>query len=175
MSKQHYPSSVCQVLAEEALTMTTAQPASSLNLAGPEAGAADEAGRVAALATLALVRAKAEEAKGAPDSAEDLAATLSALGQLKRSALCFSGGGIRSATFGLGVLQGLAQLSRNSDGALRSFDFISTVSGGGYLGGWLSRWRVAHPRGMEGVVDDLRAEPRERLDPEPPQVAHLRA
>src|SRR6476660_2007149 len=28
--------------------------------------------------------------------------------RLDRSALCFSGGGIRSATFGLGVLQGLA-------------------------------------------------------------------
>jgi len=28
-----------------------------------------------------------------------------------RSALCFSGGGIRSATFGLGILQGLATYS----------------------------------------------------------------
>src|SRR5438270_10972239 len=34
----------------------------------------------------------------------------------QRSALCFSGGGIRSATFGLGILQGLAAYSRRSDG-----------------------------------------------------------
>src|SRR5436309_15838352 len=53
----------------------------------------------------------------------------------KRTALCFSGGGIRSATFGLGVLQGLAQR-----GLLKEFDYLSTVSGGGYLGGWFSAW-----------------------------------
>ncbi len=52
-----------------------------------------------------------------------------------RSALCFSGGGIRSASFGLGVLQGLARAK-----LLGCFDYVSTVSGGGYLGGWLSAW-----------------------------------
>ncbi len=50
-----------------------------------------------------------------------------------RSALAFSGGGIRSATFNLGVLQALADL-----GLLRRFDYLSTVSGGGYIGSWLS-------------------------------------
>ena len=35
-------------------------------------------------------------------------AAIHGLGQ-KRAALCISGGGIRSATFGLGVLQGLAR------------------------------------------------------------------
>jgi hypothetical protein len=43
----------------------------------------------------------------------------------KRTALCFSGGGIRSATFGLGVLQGLARTN-----LLERFDYLSTVSGG---------------------------------------------
>jgi hypothetical protein len=43
-----------------------------------------------------------------------------------------SGGGIRSATFGLGVLQGLTE-----KGLLQLADYISTVSGGGYLGAWL--------------------------------------
>ena len=47
--------------------------------------------------------------------------------------LAFSGGGIRSATFGLGVLEALKELR-----LLKQFDFLSTVSGGGYLGGWLS-------------------------------------
>src|SRR6478752_4969816 len=43
----------------------------------------------------------------------------------KRAALCISGGGIRSATFGLGVLQGLARC-----GLLDKFHYQSTVSGG---------------------------------------------
>src|SRR3954471_17764516 len=51
------------------------------------------------------------------------------------NALCFSGGGIRSATFCLGVLQGLARLK-----TLDKFDYLSTVSGGGYIGSWLSCW-----------------------------------
>jgi hypothetical protein len=46
--------------------------------------------------------------------------------------LAFSGGGIRSATFNLGVLQRLQELD-----LLRSVDYLSTVSGGGYIGGWL--------------------------------------
>ncbi|MGE3509517.1 MAG: patatin-like phospholipase family protein [Vicinamibacterales bacterium] len=46
--------------------------------------------------------------------------------------LAFSGGGIRSATFGLGVLQALHSL-----GIYRHVDYLSTVSGGGYIGGWL--------------------------------------
>lgn len=46
--------------------------------------------------------------------------------------LAFSGGGIRSATFSLGVLQALAK-----NKLLRSIDFLSTVSGGGYIGSFL--------------------------------------
>src|SRR6202790_3160317 len=46
--------------------------------------------------------------------------------------LAFSGGGIRSATFNLGVLQALARKK-----LLRSMDYVSTVSGGGYIGGGL--------------------------------------
>ena len=47
--------------------------------------------------------------------------------------LAFSGGGIRSATFNLGILQAFAQ-----KGVLRKFDYLSTVSGGGYVGSWLA-------------------------------------
>lgn len=47
--------------------------------------------------------------------------------------LAFSGGGIRSATFNLGVILALAK-----HGLLHRFDYLSTVSGGGYIGGWLS-------------------------------------
>lgn len=49
--------------------------------------------------------------------------------------LAFSGGGIRSATFNLGIIQGLARL-----GLLPRFDYLSVNSGGGYIGGWLGAW-----------------------------------
>src|SRR5262245_23346080 len=48
-------------------------------------------------------------------------------------ALALSGGGIRSATFNLGVLQALAERK-----LLTRLDYLSTVSGGGYIGSWFS-------------------------------------
>jgi len=63
--------------------------------------------------------------------------------------LAFSGGGIRSATFNLGIVQALAELR-----LLRQFDYLSCVSGGGYIGGWLSAF--IHLR-CNGRVED--AEP----------------
>ena len=63
------------------------------------------------------------------------------------SGLAISGGGIRSATIGFGVLEALATAPRpDEDGApadatasslLSRFDYLSTVSGGGYIGGFL--------------------------------------
>ena len=47
--------------------------------------------------------------------------------------LALSGGGIRSATFCLGVLQVLA-----ARGLMKHIDFLSTVSGGGYTGSFVS-------------------------------------
>ncbi len=49
--------------------------------------------------------------------------------------LALSGGGIRSATFCLGVLQAF-----HARGLLSAFDYLSTVSGGGFVGGWLMAW-----------------------------------
>ncbi len=49
------------------------------------------------------------------------------------SGLALSGGGIRSATFSLGVIQVLQK-----QGYLEAFDYLSTVSGGGYLGAYLT-------------------------------------
>jgi hypothetical protein len=53
--------------------------------------------------------------------------------------LALSGGGIRSATFSLGVLQALAKAQVEAGNGkpaswLRCFDYLSTVSGGGYVG-----------------------------------------
>jgi hypothetical protein len=58
--------------------------------------------------------------------------------QKHAAALAISGGGIRSATFALGVLAALAR--RN---LLYQFDYLSTVSGGGYLGAFLSTYLSA--------------------------------
>ncbi|MGH9418558.1 MAG: patatin-like phospholipase family protein, partial [Thermoanaerobaculia bacterium] len=58
--------------------------------------------------------------------------------------LALSGGGVRSATFNLGMLQALA-----AAGKLKSFDYLSTVSGGGYVGGWWSAWLSRKQRDNE--------------------------
>jgi hypothetical protein len=47
--------------------------------------------------------------------------------------LALSGGGVRSATFNLGILQSLAK-----NKVLQHCDYLSTVSGGGYIGSCLS-------------------------------------
>ena len=87
----------------------------------------------------------------------------------KRAGLCFSGGGIRSATFGLGVLQSLARLQ-----LLNKFDYLSTVSGGGYIGSWLTAWIHRHPHGLDGVIEDLRGTPKTDATEAPPPVQWLR-
>lgn len=47
--------------------------------------------------------------------------------------ICISGGGIRSATLGLGMIQAFIRA-----GVMKRFDYMSTVSGGGYIGSCLS-------------------------------------
>src|SRR5205085_4210290 len=64
-------------------------------------------------------------------------------------ALAFSGGGIRSATFNLGVLQALCEAK-----LLTCFDYLSTVSGGGYIGGWLSA-QLKHGRSLDELQTAL--------------------
>ncbi len=69
--------------------------------------------------------------------------------------VCFSGGGIRSATFNLGVLQGFAQL-----GLLPNIDYISSVSGGGYIHEFLVGW-ILQNGSQSKVIEELipQAEP----------------
>jgi hypothetical protein len=115
---------------------------------------------------------------------------------VRRSALCFSGGGIRSATFGLGLVQGLARRR-----LLGQFHYLSTVSGGGYLGSWLTGWiyrerlKLAEGRKPQTLAEDpeqqklaeqdsrqalqevetrLRSLPASPLEPEPEPVRYLR-
>lgn len=61
--------------------------------------------------------------------------------------LAFSGGGIRSATTNLGVLQALS-----CKNLLSKFDYLSTVSGGGYIGGFLSAM-IWHAKGNVTAVE----------------------
>jgi len=73
---------------------------------------------------------------------------LKLLHAMQTSALCFSGGGIRSASFCLGALQSMSRFGFNSEGKgtsaprhmLCELDYLSTVSGGGYIGSWLMAW-----------------------------------
>ncbi len=91
--------------------------------------------------------------------------------------LSFSGGGIRSATFNLGVIQAFAQKQ-----LLRHVDYLSTVSGGGYIGSWLSSWAYrcsqAPGAGLNPIGDveaGLNLKPVEVDDKsEPDQVRFLR-
>jgi hypothetical protein len=84
------------------------------------------------------------------------------------SAICLSGGGIRSATFNLGVLQSLAKRK-----LLGQFDYLSSVSGGGYIASWLRTWMFRD--GSATVLRDLaRFDPEDPLTPEPAEVRSLR-
>lgn len=62
--------------------------------------------------------------------------------------LAFSGGGIRSATFNLGIIQSLARKN-----LLEKFDYLSTVSGGGYIGSWLSA-QIHRYTGKNGAANE---------------------
>jgi hypothetical protein len=92
--------------------------------------------------------------------------------------LAFSGGGIRSATFNLGVLQGLA-----NHRLLPIFDYLSTVSGGGYIGSWFASWvrykgiaEVAKELKTTREADPANSPPKSAASqkPEPEQIRFLR-
>ena len=110
------------------------------------------------------------------------------LHKMKGSAVCLSGGGIRSASFSLGVLEGLARFSlgvltpakpagqkmvpgaeansasqEKPEGLLHKLDYLSTVSGGGYIGSWLSAWlyrkQAAQAAPAPGEKQEVKAPP----------------
>ncbi len=87
--------------------------------AAPEQSARDGDGPVLVLD--AIRAAIAADASGEGDTPRDL------------TGIAISGGGIRSATFALGVLQALSERR-----LFERADYLSTVSGGGYIGSCLS-------------------------------------
>jgi Patatin-like phospholipase len=114
------------------------------------------------------------------------AALYQALNNLNSAALCLSGGGIRSAAFALGVIQALAVHPRPAakegapadlrasadDCLLGRFHYLSTVSGGGYIGSWLTAGiaRTSFATMWQKLVDR-----KPRPEDEAPQIAWLRA
>ncbi|HKQ50387.1 MAG TPA: hypothetical protein VJZ71_20100 [Phycisphaerae bacterium] len=64
--------------------------------------------------------------------------------------VALSGGGIRSATFSLGLFQALARKN-----LLRKIDWLSTVSGGGYFGSFLGGLFVRHEGAEEKRVEQV--------------------
>jgi hypothetical protein len=118
-------------------------PASDLEKAsnGAPAGSSDGAKELVAHEPQEHLKEKIEERPA------KLADIYLKLNDDNRWALCLSGGGIRSAAFALGILQRFAGQSiaskhktDQSESALRQFEYLSTVSGGGYIGSWLSAW-----------------------------------
>jgi len=87
---------------------------------------------------------------GVEPSITDLASYQKAASAVGQSALCLSGGGIRSAAFSLGVMQALARAR-----LLGQFDYLSTVSGGGFIGGWLSML-IAQKGSVAAAEQELR-------------------
>jgi choline dehydrogenase-like flavoprotein len=86
-----------------------------------------------------------------------------------------SGGGIRSATLNLGILQALARVNQ-----LRRVDLLSTVSGGGYIGSFLGRCfdRLRRDPYLGAGGHPARSAPsrveRELVDPGSPTISWLR-
>lgn len=76
--------------------------------------------------------------------------------------LAFSGGGIRSASFSIGVVQHLI-----AKGVFEKVDYLSTVSGGGYAGACLSALMHGQRHGERLLIERRGAN-------EPPALNHVR-
>jgi hypothetical protein len=105
-----------------------------------------------------------------------------------RVALALSGGGIRSATFSLGVVQALAEAPSGcapvdsfKSSLLSRIDYLSTVSGGGYLGGFLcslflpGRLRAAEAESSEKHHSSDKSDSATKPPQESPEVMRLKA
>jgi Patatin-like phospholipase len=106
--------------------------------------------------------------------------------EMKVFGVALSGGGIRSATFNLGVLQQLAERQ-----LLQHVDYLSTVSGGGYIGGWLAAWlkregkdessvanvekELVPSRCKNATAERIGVKEGETYDLEPAPIRHLRS
>ncbi|MCD0471466.1 patatin-like phospholipase family protein [Flavobacterium sp. JAS] len=100
------------------------------------------------------------------DKKEEVFDPMGKAGEMQLMGIALSGGGIRSATFNLGILQKLASLN-----VLYRFDYMSTVSGGGYIGSWFTSW--VHRSGSFSKIND-RLCPGKSQDPLADEVRPIR-
>lgn len=132
-----------------------------------------------------------QEAKAIHPNKNPINGSYEELLRLESRALCISGGGIRSASFSQGVIEALACHPRPNpanpdlektvesaqDSLLAQFNYLSTVSGGGYVGSWLSAWVAReHLPGGEGWPGVWKKLTGKRSDPdeEAAQIRWLR-
>jgi hypothetical protein len=177
------PLSIEEVLAAEAAAISPSAPAHQTE--DLKARATEQE------AQLKLHKKDADTRRDGEETAQDVESRkvfYRGLNKLNRTALSLSGGGIRSATFCLGVIQALAAYDIRTGVApqegeeatrptaenslLGRFHFLSTVSGGGYIGSWLSAWRQRDD--YRTVWRNLTGRP-DGPDVEPPQLSWLRA
>jgi hypothetical protein len=106
--------------------------------------------------------------RGGRKKITDQTISLSPTTALDLTGISCSGGGIRSASFCLGVLQGL-----QAKNVLGQMDYLSTVSGGGYIGTTLTIGMSRSPAvsGQDGTFPFGRIDDERR---ETPEVRHLR-
>lgn len=116
------------------------------------------------LKQVAFRRGEGAEGALAVDRAKDVYAFAA---EKKLLGLAFSGGGIRSATFNLGVLQALAET-----GLLPHVDILSTVSGGGYIGAFFTSWMQRD--GLRATDFQQRLSPEASRDPDDPKQKPIR-
>ena len=91
---------------------------------------------------------------------------------INATGLALSGGGIRSATFCLGIVQTLAKKD-----LFHQFDYLSTVSGGGYLGTFLSsiladEGQLDKDKTSKNIIDGVLKIP--QISRESTAIRHLR-
>lgn len=139
---------------------------------------------MACIATDETLRAEVNAVHGPGTIAEPLKGSdlYRKLLSLDSAALCISGGGIRSASFSQGVIEALACHPRRNGpdtivgsaehSLLAQFNYMSTVSGGGYVGSWLSAW-VTRGGGWPNVWKNITGN-RSNPDEEAPQIRWLR-
>jgi predicted acylesterase/phospholipase RssA len=151
-----------EVLLEE-LDQLRPGPATSVDVKGIQAKPQMSFSAIASGAARNLIVGSTDEAPPAPnpdDVSDEFACKLF---RQQLTALCLSGGGIRSASISLGILQALAQRK-----LLSGFDYLSTVSGGGYIGSWLTAWRSREGQSIATVEQALACKR------EPKEVTNLR-
>jgi hypothetical protein len=120
-----------------------------------EVEASDDAAIQTPLGTWQVLTEEASEIGGSPIKANigNFPALNQELNERNHAALCLSGGGIRSGSFALGLMQSLAGNPKPGvTSYLGQFNYLSTVSGGGYIGGWFSAWLTRSRNARNKIV-----------------------